>query len=73
MACKDHRPFKTAEAALEHYVAQVREGRTDPGQQVFRCKRCRQWHHGGSKVRSLGRALTEARVLRRRAGREEEG
>lgn len=59
MACKDHRPFKTAEAALAHYVAQVRDGKADPGQRVYRCKRCRKFHHGGSTVRSLGRALVE--------------
>lgn len=58
--CADHRRFETYWAALAHYVAQVREGRGDPGQEVFRCRACRGWHHGGSQVYSLGRLLAES-------------
>lgn len=58
--CRNHRPFKNYEAALKHYVAQVSAGETDPGQHVYACGACGQWHHGGSQVRSLGRLLTEA-------------
>lgn len=58
-SCVRHRAFATYEAALEHYAAQVRDGRTDPGQVVYRCHGCKQWHHGGSSVRSLGRLIAE--------------
>jgi hypothetical protein len=57
--CRRHRPFPTYEAALEHYAAWVSSGEADPGQEVYRCAGCRKWHHGGSRVRSLGRAMAE--------------
>lgn len=58
--CGRHRPFATYEAALLHYVAKVSAGETDPGQEVFRCRGCGSWHHGGTSVRSHGRQLAEA-------------
>lgn len=58
--CQRHRPFKNYELALEHYRAQVSEGRADPGQDIYRCSHCRKWHHGGAGAPSLGRLMAEA-------------
>lgn len=58
--CANHRPFATEREAWLHYIGQLLANATDPGQDVYACGACGQWHHGGSQVRSLGRLLTEA-------------
>lgn len=62
LTCGNHRPFASYGAALQHYIDQLRENRTDVGQEVFRCRACRQWHHGGGIV-SLERLIREAQGL----------
>lgn len=59
--CTSHKRFVTYEAAMAHYRDQLRANTTDPGQTVFRCLRCRGWHHGGG-IRSLGRLLAQQPV-----------
>jgi hypothetical protein len=57
--CRNHKRFLTYGAARAHYIEQLRANTTDPGQDVYRCARCRGWHHGGG-VHSLQRAIEEA-------------
>lgn len=55
--CTDHRPFRSPEAALAHYIEQLRANTTDVGQVVYWCRG--HWHHGGG-IRSLERLIREA-------------
>lgn len=57
--CRNHKRFTSYEAAVLHYAGQVREGKADPGQEIYHCGACGQFHHGGSGAPSLGRLLGE--------------
>lgn len=57
--CRGHRPFATEREAWLHYLAKLLANEVDPGQQVYRCRGCWHWHHGGTQVYSLGRLLAE--------------
>lgn len=67
-SCGRHRPFETEHEAWLVYLTLVVANRVDPGQTIYRCRKCWFFHYGRGGGKSLGRLLAEAGWADERAG-----